>query len=580
MGIQSLKKNTAKGGILRYFWPASTNEIGFKGARARLICSFAGLVSAVAILHTLHLYMVASDLPPLFWIFSLACIGVFVSTPAIWQRTENLELATLVLVVVFVLYQNVVVITNQSHLLRQEVFLLGAPVIVILLTGARNGYIATALIVANILCLSLLEGAYELGAAITICVALIAVAIGLSLFYGEVLRKERELMSLREAAEQATKEKSDFLAKMSHEIRTPLNGLSGVFQLLEDTPLTEDQHMLLRTARASGYTLMSLVNDVLDFSKISEQGVTIEPRPTDTKTILETVCQSQEAAARTKNISLATQQDASLPECLNVDLVRVTQVLSNLIGNAIKFSEEGTILCKIETAGTFVKVSVTDQGIGLSHEAQTRIFEKFVQVDSSIYRDYGGTGLGLAICKELVELMGGEIGVKSAPQKGSTFWFTFPLEACQETTAKEKQGNLGRQDYAFDGLKALVVEDNRTNQLIARRFLESMNVEVEIVDDGFPALKSCETTAFDIILMDINLPQMSGVDATKALRNSSGQNKDTPIVALSANIFEEQTSAYMNAGMSACLGKPFKKEKLAELIHDLTQGAEEVIPAA
>ncbi|GAA6179217.1 hypothetical protein NBRC116594_06550 [Shimia sp. NS0008-38b] len=447
--------------------------------------------------------------------------------------------------------------------------MLGAPVLALLLIGTKAGVFTNTAVVVNILSLSYLGHAFPMGEAITAILASTALTIGLTIFYNEVLRKERELIGLRDTAEQATKEKSEFVAKMSHEIRTPLNGVSGVLQLLNESDLTVDQRHLVNTGRASSYALMSLINDVLDYSKISAKGVTVEVMAVESRKLLDPVCQALETHAAAKALDLDVSCDLNLPDWIEVDSTRVTQILTNLVGNAIKFSQIGTIALRTEKLDGFVRFSVSDQGIGLTQEAQKRIFKKFEQASPSITREFGGTGLGLAICKELVELMGGEIGVNSVPNQGSTFWFTLPLIECATGQQTASVGTVEHPRPRFDGLHILVVEDNRTNQLIARRFLESMHIEVEIVGDGYPALQVCALRRFDLIFMDIQLPKLNGDDTTRALRSCSGPNQHTPIVALSANIFEEQTSTYLDAGMTACLAKPFRKDQMEEVIRSL-----------
>lgn len=324
---------------------------------------------------------------------------------------------------------------------------------------------------------------------------------------------------------------------------------------------------------------MRLINDVLDYSKIAAHGITIENTPFAAREMLTSVSTAQAAAAKAKDLELVLEVAADVPAWISADPTRLNQVITNLVGNAIKFSQDGTITLHMSVQDTKLYVAVTDQGIGLTQEAQKRVFNKFEQASSATNRRYGGTGLGLSISKELIELMDGQIGVESIPFKGSTFWFTVPLMPAEQPKSLPEQPAQNALE-SFEGAEILVVEDNRTNQMIVRRFLESMDVNVEIVDDGRPALQRCTAKRYDLILMDIQLLDMDGVEATEILRATPGPNRHTPIVALSANILPEQTNAYLKAGMNACLGKPFRKDELSKIIGELVKTPKAGKPAA
>ncbi|MBO6896423.1 MAG: response regulator [Shimia sp.] len=462
---------------------------------------------------------------------------------------------------------------------RQEIFLIGPPVLALLLVGLRAAAIATGVIAINLIVAAIWVDHLPFGSMVVVAAVCVTLMIGLAMFHNEIERKEQRLIELRDEAQRADREKSDFLAKMSHEIRTPLNGLSGILQLLDESDLNEDQKSLVATGRSSGRSLMRLINDVLDYSKIAAHGITIENTPFATRELLTSVSTAQTAAAKAKELDLVLEVAADVPAWISADATRLNQVITNLLGNAIKFSQEGTITLQMSVQDTNLYVAVTDQGIGLTQEAQKRVFNKFEQASSATNRRYGGTGLGLSISKELIELMDGKIGVDSTPFKGSTFWFTVPLIPAEQPKSLPQQPAPNAQT-SFEGAEILVVEDNRTNQMIVRRFLESMDVNVEIVDDGRPALQRCTAKRYDLILMDIQLLDMDGVEATEILRATPGPNRKTPIVALSANILPEQTNAYLKAGMNACLGKPFRKDELSKVIGELVKARKADKPAA
>ncbi len=256
--------------------------------------------------------------------------------------------------------------------------------------------------------------------------------------------------------------------------------------------------------------------------------------------------------ARDNGISLTYELAPDLPEWIMGDPTRLRQVLTNLVGNAIKFSANGDVKILVQKQTDTILVTVTDTGIGMTEDVQARIFNKFEQASAATSRHFGGTGLGLSISKELIELQDGEIGVSSSVGKGSKFWFSFPLVATQAPRMDALQPQDDDQLEQIKGSQVLVVEDNRTNQLIVRRFLESMGFEPVVVGDGISALELCAVRRFHMILMDIQLPGMDGVEVSQILRKTSGPNQTTPIVALSANIFPEQTASYLRSGIDAC----------------------------
>ncbi len=562
-----------------YFWPRQEEDHSFEETRARLLCGFSGIIGFVAALHNLHILSTDTQFSTAVTALSVICVISYFFVPMIWQKTQKTGPATFVFVALYLFHTNIQMMNDVGYHWRQEIFLIGPPVLALLLVGLRAAALATGVVAINLIVAAIWLDHLPFGSMVVVAAVCVTLMIGLAMFHNEIERKEQRLIELRDEAQRADREKSDFLAKMSHEIRTPLNGLSGILQLLDESDLNEDQKSLVATGRSSGRSLMRLINDVLDYSKIAAHGITIENTPFATRELLTSVSTAQAAAAKAKELDLVLEVAADVPAWISADATRLNQVITNLLGNAIKFSQEGTITLQMSVQDTKLYVAVTDQGIGLTQEAQKRVFNKFEQASSATNRRYGGTGLGLSISKELIELMDGQIGVDSTPFKGSTFWFTVPLIPAEQPKSLPQQPAPNAL-ASFEGAEILVVEDNRTNQMIVRRFLESMDVNVEIVDDGRPALQRCTAKRYDLILMDIQLLDMDGVEATEILRATPGPNRNTPIVALSANILPEQTNAYLKAGMNACLGKPFRKDELSKIIGELVKAPKADKPAA
>ncbi|NQW00214.1 MAG: response regulator [Rhodospirillales bacterium] len=391
------------------------------------------------------------------------------------------------------------------------------------------------------------------------------------------LAKERVQLELKgslEAAEGASLAKSNFLSTMSHEIRTPLNGVLGLAQLLRDTNLDTDQRKKVDTILASGETLLSIINDVLDMSKIEARELTFETTVFNLKNLVSTIASPFYNLADSKGVNLQVKEKVALGSAVKGDPVRIRQILWNLLSNAIKFTEQGSVTLIIETtedapgfAGVSVlRFSIIDSGAGIAPDRVDAVFEAFTQADSSITRKHGGTGLGLSIVKQLTELMGGTIDVSSVLGKGSTFTVCLP---CATATAEEANavsfGELHENSPPTKPMNIVVAEDNEVNAIIATAFLKKFGHRVKHVVNGRLAVEAVKDDWADLVLMDVHMPEMNGIDATRAIRmTESGRN--LPIVGLTAEAFTDRHAVFMEAGMNSVLTKPFTEQQLANAL--------------
>ncbi len=407
----------------------------------------------------------------------------------------------------------------------------------------------------------------------------------------ELKRVEAELRTAKDAAEAAARAKSQFLATMSHEIRTPLNGVIGMTDLLLASPLTADQRDMAETARQSADALLSIVNDVLDYSRIEEGRMEVESLPLRVDNAIGEVIDLLADQAERQQLVLQSSIGPRLGRTVAGDPLRLRQVLLNLVSNAIKFTPSGEVTVRARTTdeddtSVRVRFEVADTGIGIPADAIPRLFQAFVQADGSTTRRYGGSGLGLAICKRLVELMGGNIGAYSTEGRGSTFWFVLPMARTTDQIEVVSAPSIRVPAPAvlpatpsaspLPRRRVLVVEDNIVNQIVVKRMLERLGCKVDVVADGTEAILAAFQARYALVLMDVQMPGLDGHAATRAIRAREGDGRHMPIVALTANALAGDRAKCIESGMDDFLAKPVE---LAQLERTLARWSDDSVIA-
>ncbi|WP_396627508.1 ATP-binding protein [Luteitalea sp.] len=400
------------------------------------------------------------------------------------------------------------------------------------------------------------------------------VVVGVNIDISGDVRVQQDLAAERAQAEAATRAKSQFLATMSHEIRTPMNGVLGMLELLLRSGLTPEQLERAATAHASAESLLRILNDILDLSKLEQHQVAIESIPYEPALVLAEVMALLRPRAAEKGLRFSQELVREVPRWIAGDPMRLRQVVLNLTGNAIKFTACGSVTVRVrldrgDAARPCLRVEIADTGEGIAPEAQARLFQQFVQADASTSRRFGGTGLGLAISKQLVELMGGRIGVTSQVGRGSTFWFEVPAvttvpDGAPASTARGPAP--GAADAEVPALRILAVDDNAVNRRIAQAFLSPQGHRVTVADGGVEALARLQDEPFDLVLLDVQMPVMDGPACLARLRALEAPVRDVPVIAVTANAMAGDREQYLAAGFDDYVSKPMTMTGLAEAV--------------
>ncbi len=387
-------------------------------------------------------------------------------------------------------------------------------------------------------------------------------------------KKNAELIIAKEKAELASKTKANFLSTVTHELRTPLYAVTGLSNMLLEENPRPDQVQHLKSLKFSGDYLLTFINDILQINKIEANKVDIDPESFNLKKKINNIVLALNNSAQDNNVKIHFEYDKHLPENFIADQLKISQILINLIGNSIKFTKDGEIWIRVykieQNDNTYtLRFEIEDNGIGISEEKQQNMFESFSQGSIQINRKYGGTGLGLSIVKGLIDILKGKIFVKSELGKGTTFYFEIPLEytAQKEKTSTETKSSLfeNADDLDLTNVRVLVVEDNKINQMITKKILTKMNLKCDIVDNGESAVEMIKANKFDIVLMDIHMPGISGIEATKIVRTF---DKELTIFALTAVTIEDKMHEFEEAGFTDIIPKPFKQEEFEKKLYN------------
>ena len=570
--------------LVESYWPNSSRGEPLDVATARsfsVLCTLAGASGTLVAFLNLPLF---SDYP---FSLSLGFLSAMVCLAAPLAPAFGASRATLIEWLGLYLYAAMLFMTTKAGSLFSSPGFLLLPLVLVttLLRGAKVGGLGAGCVAAvyvinfyqfhwNQPIVRYGDGLQYVDWRLTLIVLLstnLFIYLGAAFFREQMRRAMEALADARRAAEASSEAKAAFLANMSHEIRTPLNGVLGMLELAEQDDPSEARRKRLTTARSSAQGLLSILNDVLDASKLEAGRIELSLSSVDPRALIEQSAALFQTVALAKGVELTTRFSSGVPERIEIDPVRFSQILNNLVGNAAKFTDSGSITINVDYLakdGGAISVDVIDTGAGISPSFLPQVFGRFEQDAASGAGQQGGSGLGLSICRQLIDLMGGQIGVDSTLGEGSRFYFSVPARRLERDVAEDAETT--EMPVAPSGLRVLVVDDNAVNREVAAAFLKVLRCEVVSAPDGRAAVEIASRQAFDIIFMDISMPVLDGPGAMALIRASDGPNAAAPIHALTAHADPGRREALLAAGFDAVMTKPVGQAAFAAALATLT----------
>jgi signal transduction histidine kinase/ActR/RegA family two-component response regulator len=587
----------ARSAISQFFWPPVIDGDYLDAARKRCLLVVSIAVAIVGSLSGWRNFETSMTTYPVQTIIAIVVPLVFLVCPFLIARTSRVRGVAWFFLGFSYLGIIAVAVIAGGMFSRSALFLLPWAVMATLFLGWKEGVGAAVIVFGTYLALYFMRGmiapsVYEMSIdalshwlVVGLSMTLVMLITGAAIFQREMEQAAVKLCEARTEAESANRAKSDFLAMMSHEIRTPMNGVLGMAEMLEDTELTDQQRLYAQTITSSGASLMAIINDILDLSKIEAGHISLSNKPFALRSFIEQISMLFKLRANQQQLDLFVELDDNLPDHISGDAGRIRQILINLIGNALKFTEKGHIKLKVSGAvmAGDVELSfiVEDTGIGIPEDKIDDIFRKFEQVEGTTTRRFDGAGLGLAISRQLAHAMGGDITAQSVCGEGCTFTFkvTLPVAPAipsstvraRETSVvitRHEDGSPSGTELKTSRIRVLIAEDNDVNRLVIKSMIDAAKYDICFAVNGVKALAAYRATAFDIVLMDVSMPEMDGYETARAIRNFERETeaRRTPIVCVTAHAFEDQREKTIAAGMDDYLSKPIRREQLTAML--------------